>query len=145
VGAAPSPAPKPGCFPLPALLARIGLVRLLAGPLGVFPDLPQKQDERAFAAFAVTPRSVQTSVDEFLGMSEGGAQARAVTSLGALPLIVLTRGLNQSADWMASQAGFLQLSTESRQLFADQSGYTIPLEQPEAVVAAILKMVEQVR
>jgi pimeloyl-ACP methyl ester carboxylesterase len=144
-GRTPSPAPKPGKFPLPAMLARIGLVRMLAGPLGLFPDLPEKKDQQAYAAFAVTPRSVQTSVDEFLGMSQGGAQAQAVTSLGALPLIVLTRGKDQSPDWMASQAGFLQLSTNSQQLFADQSGHTIPIDQPEAVVSAILKMVEQVR
>ena len=33
--ATPQPAPKPGGTSLPSLLARIGLVRLLAGPLGV--------------------------------------------------------------------------------------------------------------
>jgi pimeloyl-ACP methyl ester carboxylesterase len=78
-------------------------------------------------------------------MSEGGAQARAVTTLGTLPLIVLSRGKDQDADWTASQAGFLQLSTDSQQIFADQSGHSIHIEQPEAVVAAIVKMVEHLR
>jgi hypothetical protein len=93
----------------------------------------------------VTPRSVQTFLDEGRGMSEGGAQARAVTTLGALPLIVLTRGEDLDAAWTASQAGFLQLSTDSQQFFVDHSGHRIMLEQPEAAVAAIVKMVEQLR
>ena len=78
-------------------------------------------------------------------MSEGGAQARAVTTLGALPLIVLSARLDDTADHTASQAGFLKLSTNSQQLFAEQSGHRIMIEQPEAAVAAIVKMVELVR
>jgi hypothetical protein len=78
-------------------------------------------------------------------MNEGGAQARAVTTLGALPLIVLSAVLDDTPDHTASQAGFLQLSTNSQQLFAEQSGHRIMIEQPEAAVAAIVKMVELVR
>jgi pimeloyl-ACP methyl ester carboxylesterase len=103
--AAPEPAPKPGVNSLPSLLARVGLVRLLAGPLGSIKNLPEA-DKQAYQASTVTPRSVQTFVDEFRGMAEGGAQARAVTSLGDLPLIVLSRGKDQDAAWADSQAGF---------------------------------------
>ena len=91
-----NPAPKPGGISLPSLLARIGLVRLLAGPLGSIQDLPEG-DKQAYTASAVTPRSTQTLLDEGRGMSEGGAQARAVTTLGALPLIVLSRGKDMDA------------------------------------------------
>jgi hypothetical protein len=84
-------------------------------------------------------------VDEGMGMSEGGAQARAVTTLGALPLIVLSRGKDLDANHTTAQASLLQLSTDSQQLFAEQSGHPIMIEQPEAAVAAILKMVEQIR
>jgi pimeloyl-ACP methyl ester carboxylesterase len=143
--AAPNPAPRPGGVSfIPAFLARIGLVRLLGGPLGSVEDLPEGE-KQAYTALSVTPRSVQTFFDEGRGMPEGGAQARTVTSLGALPLIVLSRGKDQDAEWEASQAGFLQLSTESRRLFADHSGHSIMIEQPEAAVAAIVKMMEQVR
>ena len=142
--ATPRPAPKPGKTSLPALLARIGLMRILAGPLGLDEDMPEMY-KQAYLAYTVAPRSVQTSVDEVMGMAEGGWQARAVTTLGDLPLIVLSRGKDQSADWTASQESFLQLSTHSQQLFADKSGHLIQIEQPEAAVAAILKMVEQVR
>jgi pimeloyl-ACP methyl ester carboxylesterase len=130
VPATPQQTPKPGGISLPWLMARFGLVRLLAGPLG---------------ASSVTPRSVQTVLDEAVGMSEGGAQAKAVTTLGALPLIVLSRGKDQDADWAASQAGFLGLSSNSQQLFAEKSGHAIQVEQPEAAVAAIVKMIAQLR
>jgi pimeloyl-ACP methyl ester carboxylesterase len=121
--------PKPGGVSLPSLMARVGLVRLLAGP----------------GASSVTPRSVQADLDEVVGMSEGGAQAKAVTTLGDLPLIVLTRGKDLTPDWTASQAGFLALSSNSQQLFADKSDHLIQIEQPEAAVGAIVKMVTQLR
>jgi hypothetical protein len=125
-------------------MARIGMVRLLAGPLGSIQNLPP-EEKKAYKAFSVTSRSVQTLLDEGRGMAEGGAQARAVTTLGALPLIVLSRGKDQDAKWAASQAGFLQLSTDSQQFFADQSGHRIMIDQPVAAVAAIVKMVERLR
>lgn len=143
-GAAPKPAPKPGRNFLPSLLARIGVVRLLAGPLGAIQDLPEG-DKQAYTAYAVAPRSAQTFLDEGMGMSEGGAQARAVTTLGALPLIVLSRGKDQDAKHTAAQADLLQLSTNSQQFFADQSGHSIHIDQPEAAIAAIVKMIETVR
>lgn len=142
--ATPQPAPKPGGNSLPALLARVGLVRLLADPLGSIRNLPP-EEKQTYQPYAVAPRSVQTVVDEFIGMAEGGMQARAVTTLGALPVIVLSRGKDQSPDWTASQASFLKLSSDSQQIFADQSGHSIHSDQPEAAVAAIVKMVEMVR
>ena len=139
-----NPAPKPSKTSLPVLMARIGLARLLAGPLGSIQNLPEG-DKQAYTANTVTPRSTQTLLDEGRGMSEGGAQARAVTTLGALPLIVLSRGKDMDAESAASQARYLQLSTDSQHLVADQSDHRIMIEQPEAAVAAILQMVEQIR
>jgi pimeloyl-ACP methyl ester carboxylesterase len=142
--ATPKPAPNPGQTSLPGLMARIGLARLLAGPLGAIQNLPDG-DKQAYTAYAVTSRTAQALTDEFMGMTEGGAQARDVTTLDALPLIVLSRGKSMDADSAASQARYLKLSTDSLQLIADQSDHRIMIEQPEAAVAAILKMVEQLR
>ncbi len=89
------------------------------------------------------PRSAQTYLNETMGMSAGGAQARAVTTLGALPLIVLSRGKDIDEELAASQARYLQLSTVSQHLIAEQSDHHIMIEQPEAAIAAIVKMVEQ--
>lgn len=73
------------------------------------------------------------------------AQADAVSTFGDLPLIVLSRGLGADHDWQAMQSELLQLSTQSRQLFAAQSGHNIQLEQPEAAAAAITQLVAQLR
>lgn len=129
----PSPAPKPGRRSFAWWMARIGVVRLLTGR-----SAPAE-------APSVAPRSVQAVLDEAMGMAEGGTQARAVTSLGSLPLIVLSRGQDQTPEWEASQAGYVKLSTDSQRLFAEKSGHRINVDQPEAAISAIVKMVEQVR
>ncbi len=143
-GPAPNLAPKPGGTSLPALLARVGLARLMEGSLGAIQNLPL-EEKQANLAFGVTPRFAQTFLDEGRGMSEGGAQARAVTTLGSLPLIILSRGKNQDAKHTAAQTALLQLSTNSQQIYADKSAHYIMMDQPEMVVAAIVKMVERVR
>jgi hypothetical protein len=126
------------------LPARIGLPRLLAGPLdlkaGMAPEIGN-----AYVANSVTPRSAQTGLDEFLGLSQGAAEAGAVTSFGELPLIVLSSTPGRDLEWDRKQSDFLRLSSTSQQLFADHSGHNIQLDEPEAAVNAILQMVEQVR
>jgi hypothetical protein len=93
----------------------------------------------------VTPRAVQTTLDEGRGMGASLAQAGAVTTVGDLPLIVLSRGLDPDPEWQQMQAELLQLSTNSRQLIADTSGHSIQLDQPEAAIGAIVTLVELVR
>jgi pimeloyl-ACP methyl ester carboxylesterase len=140
-------ASQPGLSPdrlIPAL-ARVAFFRI-ASALLASPHLPPEA-ERAFMALSVSPQYYQNYLDEARGMSEGAVQVRAVQSLGNVPLIVLTRGLGRSADdilWGARQTALLQLSTRSEQLFAEQSGHNIEIDQPAAAVGAIVKMVEQV-
>lgn len=138
----PQQSSQPNGFSIPSALARIGLVRLLAEPLGLKPALPPGA-QKAFTAFSVTPRSVQAWADEGSGMQESGAQARAVKSFGALRLIVLSRGLDLKPDWQAMQAELLQLSSHSQHLIAEKSGHNLEIDQPEAAIAAIVKMVKQ--
>ncbi len=99
----------------------------------------------AYVANSVTPRAAQTGIDEFLGLSQGAAEANAVTSIGELPLIVLTAALNRDPDWDRKQTDLLRLSSNSQQLFAERSGHNIEIDQPEAAVGAIEKMLELTR
>jgi hypothetical protein len=126
------------------LPARIGVPRLLAGPLdlkaGMAPEIGN-----AYVARSVTPRSAQTGLDEFVGLSQGAAEAAAVTSFGELPLIVLSRAPNRDPDWDRKQTDLLRLSSNSQQFFADHSGHNIQFDQPEAAVNAMVQMVEQIR
>jgi pimeloyl-ACP methyl ester carboxylesterase len=142
--APPQTGPRSGGDRLFTLPARIGLLRLIAGPLGISSGL-SPEVAGAYAAYSVTPRSLQTTLDEGRAIPESLAQAGAVTSLGAVPLIVLSRGQDQDQAWQRAQTDLLRLSADSRQLIADQSGHNIQLDQPEAAVGAIGQMVAQIR
>ncbi len=141
---APQTSYQPSAFSLPFLLGRIGLVRVLAEPLGLIQTLPP-QTQAAYAAFAVTPRTAQEWVDELLSLQVSVAQAAAITTFGDLPLVVVTAALNQQTDWQTMQSELLLLSSNSQQMIAENSGHNIEIEQPEAAVAAIVNMVAQLR
>ena len=140
----PRAAPPSGGLSIATLPARVGLLRLLAGPLQLRDGFrPEVAD--AYVARWATPRSLQTQLDENAGLPEGLAQAGTITTLGDVPLIVLSRGPDQNHDWQRKQTELLQLSSNSRQLFADKSGHNVQLDQPAAAVGAIVQMVELVR
>ena len=124
-------------------LGRLGIVRLLAKPLGILPSAPPNPE--AYYALGVRPQNIQALIDDSRGMPAAGAQASAVKSFGDLPLIVLTARLNDLAGWPEWQAELLQLSPNSQQLFAENSGHNIEFDEPDAAVAAIIQMVEQIR
>jgi pimeloyl-ACP methyl ester carboxylesterase len=131
-------------FTIYPALARIGLVRLLAGPLGLVPHLPPEA-EKAYLAGMSHPTYLQTYFgDESQALPASEKQAEAVKSFGDLPLIVLTATLNPFPGWQDLQKELLQLSSNSQQLFAE-SDHSIEFLKPDAAVDAILKMVELVR
>jgi pimeloyl-ACP methyl ester carboxylesterase len=140
-GSKPGTPPQPSGPSIPSLLARIGIVRLFAGPALNLPA----EAKPAYAAFTVTPRAVQAWADEGSGLPASLAEAGAVKSFGDLPLIVLSAALNQQPDWPRMQANLLQLSSNSQAMTADKSGHNIEIDQPEVAVEAIVKMVEQIR
>lgn len=131
-------------FSWKALLARFGLARLLVKLPGLAPGMPPARE--AYYPLYIRPGSFQTEANEFGGVQASAAQAAAVQTFGDLPLIVLTAKLNyQLADWQELQAELPQLSSNSQHLFAENSGHNIQIEEPEAAIAAIVKMVELVR
>lgn len=96
---------------------------------------------------------------------ESTTQIRSVTSLGTLPLVVLTHtpdcwidmlvtefpgfprelAIRLEQAWQEQQYQLLQLSSRSQQIIAPHSGHYIHLEEPELVVNAIRSMVELAR
>jgi pimeloyl-ACP methyl ester carboxylesterase len=128
-----------------AVLARFGLVRLLARPVSRLLSPHTPPNENAYYARYVRPQSMQAAMNESQSLSASGAEAAAVRDFGDLLLIVLTARLNTMPGWQEWQTELLQLSTDSQQLFAENSGHNIQIEQPDAAVAAILQMVQQVR
>ncbi len=129
-------------FSLPAVLARLGILRLLAQPLGIMPTVLSEED--AYFARMVRPQSAQNFTNESQGMPASGAEASAVKTFRDLPLIILTARLNPIQNWQEWQTELLQLSSNSQHLFAE-SDHNIHFEKPKSAIAAILQMVEQVR
>jgi pimeloyl-ACP methyl ester carboxylesterase len=58
-----------------------------------------------------TPREVRADRKEFVELPTAFTQARALTTLGSKPLVVLTAGSGQEAGWSASQDKLARLSS----------------------------------
>jgi pimeloyl-ACP methyl ester carboxylesterase len=130
-------------FSFQAVLARFGVARLLVKLPGIAPSVPA--NEEAYYPLYVRPQYFQATTNESQGLPASGAQAAAVKNFGDLPLIVLTAKLNNLPGWPEWQTELLQLSSNSQQLFAENSDHNIQIEEPDAAVAAIIQMVQQVR
>jgi pimeloyl-ACP methyl ester carboxylesterase len=99
--------------------------------------------------------------EEGMDIGNSATQAREVSSLGDLPLIILTAGLTQWSPWPFSlpqdvqtkldevqqelQKELLNLSSNSKQIIATESHHWIPSDQPEVVVDAIREMIDATR
>lgn len=89
------------------------------------------------------------------------AQAKAIDSLGALPVIVVTAGAylrdapsttagqqtgqQLQALWREMHREMLAQSSNAAHILAEDSGHFIQREQPEVVIAAVRQMLEAVR
>ncbi len=128
---------------LQAALAHFGVVRLLVKLPGIAPSVPP--NEEAYYPLYVRPQSLQATTNESQGMPAAGVEASTVKSFGDLPLIILTARLNNIPGWQEWQTELLQLSSNSQQLFAENSDHNVQIEEPDAAVAAIIQMVHQIR
>jgi pimeloyl-ACP methyl ester carboxylesterase len=102
-----------------------------------------------FEAYTSEWNTLEESYDEVLSMQ--------ITDLGALPLIVLSRGLADPSPILSDtenqqlweimqgwQTSLLGLSTTSRQVIAEKSLHHIQLDQPDLVIEAVREMVDKI-
>ncbi|WP_323099075.1 alpha/beta hydrolase [Intrasporangium sp. YIM S08009] len=101
----------------PALF-RLGAGRLLAS--AATPTLPGGAGAQA-SSFSDSPRGMRSMRAEQLALPTAFAQARATTTLGDLPLVVLTAKPNVDGKpgWGSAQDELASLSTNSRHTIAD--------------------------
>jgi len=144
-----------------AALARVGIPQLLVRlklpePLARLPA----EARATVRTHGFRPKTLRTIHREFLGLAETAREVRTQAgSLDDLPLVVLRRGrpgptapgvsrqmaerLEQLAE--ESQEKLAALSTRGVLLVAEASGHEIPIEQPQRVVEAIRRVVEEIR
>ena len=127
---------------LPAL-ARLGLGRLLASS-----HLPAAE-ARLVNAWSASPRAGRNARDEVAGLPEVFHQAQSLTTLGHLPLVVLTscRTALGTVGWTTAQRQLAALSTDAVHdvVLASHSGMVEDPEGAAASVHAITSVVLAVR
>jgi hypothetical protein len=123
------------------------------------PYLPPGTEKTYVALLAIDSRFFETAIEEAASVKETAALVRAaqIGSLGDIPLVVLTRGLSTGPDllsvseeeaqqgeavWDELQAELAALSSNGKQVVAEQSGHYIQSDQPELVIDAIRQVVE---
>jgi len=142
------------------LITPLGITRLLgtAGRLDAFEaylaPLPTDTRAAAWAMMIYNPQHWSTAVAEREAIEESYQQVKASTLPDKLPLIVLTaeNGIEawqppgqtvdeqSRATWMKLQEELAGLSTQSKWIIVPGSGHYIHLEQPAAVIEAVLTL-----
>jgi pimeloyl-ACP methyl ester carboxylesterase len=134
--------------------------------LGLFALAPDEIPNRGLPNDALVQyRTILAATDYFgttiaetaaLEQSYQAVRAAAISDLGDLPVIVLSRGqpdplpgMSPSEQqpyeqtWRELQAKLVELSSNSSQVIAEQSGHYIQLAQPELVIQAIRRIISR--
>jgi pimeloyl-ACP methyl ester carboxylesterase len=80
---------------------------------------------------------------------QSAAEVRAITNIGSIPLIVITRDPSiegnsvDAARWKRLQQERVKLSSNSDFVIATGSGHYIPMDRPDVITAAVGKIVAQ--
>jgi pimeloyl-ACP methyl ester carboxylesterase len=145
-------------FTTPVGLTRLaGNVGLLSGFEQYLSPLPERQKSAAVAMMIYRPQHWQTAVAEREAILESFAEVRAHSLSADLPLIVMTAAKGAEAwqsntnsldkltgdAWMALQQEQARLSTRSEWIMVQNSSHYIYLDQPQAVISAILKLLSR--
>ena len=116
------------------------------------PNLPETAVTQYRAILATTRLTLKQQLSESEAFPQylQDAQTHNATDFGEMPIIVLTRGqaspfagvsdtenAQYEETWQQLQTELLNLSSNSKQIIAEESGHYIHLDQPDLVVAAI--------
>lgn len=121
--------------------------------------LPKEAAETYRALVLANPNHLATARGEIEALERGDTEP--VTTLGDLPLIVLshghfdpeTMGADISAEvidqyekvWQELQVELAALSSNGKRMVAEQSGHNIHLDQPQLVISAIQEVLTEAR
>lgn len=142
--------------------SQVGLLRLI-GEMNLLPILEDIKREISkyplavqtlfdtYKSFCYRPDYWATISSEFANIKKSLEGVQAVTSLGSLPLIVLSQGSKDSKmsdarfqKWSSLQLDLTKLSSNSQRIIAENSGHNIQLDQPELVVSEVKRLIERV-
>jgi pimeloyl-ACP methyl ester carboxylesterase len=127
-------------------LIGMGLSGLISSRIPLETRLPAAVAEQDHALMLADPKQVSATRHELEELMKGDTQP--VTTLGALPLVVLSRGKAEAGMdkdtsaqtekiWTTMQLELAALSSHSRRTVVTGSGHTIQLDDPQVVIDAI--------
>ena len=90
------------------------------------------------------PKCFHAMADHLAALEETAAAASRVTSLGAVPLVVISSG-DQPPDAIATHRQLARLSSQGRHMVATKSGHWIQFDEPALVVTAIRETIDRAR
>jgi len=144
------------------VVSQVGVLRLI-GEMNLLPILKGIKQEiqkyplevqalfDAFKSFCYRPDYWATASSELANIKKSFEEVRSVTSLGSLPLIVLSQGSKDSKmsderfqQWASLQLDLTKLSSNSQRVIAENSGHLVQLDQPELVISAVQRLIESV-
>lgn len=140
-----------------SVLVHAGLLRLLDKGPGLSIGKLNRQQTALVHTLQRQPKALDANIAEGLARPETLHQVQAVRDLGNLPLLVLTGAkeyrypdpLESIAlrsfihNWVEEvQPRIARLSRKGRQILVTDSGHAIPFEDPDAIVAAIRKIIQ---
>jgi len=146
---------------LSRILIFLGIARLTASDAGLTKLNKEFRDEVKY--LQLQPKFLDATTAEMQSFSESAEEVRAAGNLGERPLVVLTAGKEpdpkdlppgvskQEMDefgkvWRNDlQVRLAQLSTRGKQIVVPDSTHMIPLERPDAIVAAAREVCQDVR
>jgi pimeloyl-ACP methyl ester carboxylesterase len=131
-------------------LIALGIPALFPALAPLEPRLPKQTAETYRALMTSNPKHIAAGRGEIEELIKGTTPP--VRTLGALPLVVLSRGQAEAgmdADttaqservWTQMQLELTALSSRGRRIVAPKSGHSIQLDQPELVIGAIREVV----
>jgi pimeloyl-ACP methyl ester carboxylesterase len=131
------------------ILATIGVTRLPYTFGG-------ETDERT--AISTHAKDTYETMDEYSSLEESAKERRAATvSLGDKPLMVLSAGAREfpgfsqeqsdqiNEAWTKSEADLTQVSQNSEQIIAEESGHNVQEDDPDLVIDTIRQVVDATR
>jgi pimeloyl-ACP methyl ester carboxylesterase len=105
---------------------------------------------RASALEHVPPPTYPTNIP--IDWPTSFSQVRAILTLGAVPLIVMTAGKIPDGEnpaavalWFQLQSDLARLSSRGRQRTVEHAGHMIPVDAPQAVADAVGELVQVAR
>lgn len=144
------------------VVSQVGVLRLI-GEINLLPILKDIKREiqkypftvqtsfDTFKSFCYRPDYWATASNELANIKKSFEEIQSVTSLGNLPLIVLSQGSKDSKmsderfqKWASLQLDLTKLSSNSQRIVAENSGHLVQLDRPELVISAVQQLIESV-